>query len=542
MRARALDAALPGVAVCGAGYWGKNLIRIFHRLGALRAICDSDPACLARYEELHPGVTLKRACSDVLQDPGVQAVAIASPAETHYALTKEVLLAGKDVLVEKPLCFEATQAAELIALAEANKRVLMVGHVLRYHPAFVKLQQLVAGGELGRIYYMYSNRLNLGRIRQEENILWSFAPHDISAILALAGDMPRTVLARGGNYLRDQTADVTLSVLEFASGLRAHVFVSWLHPYKEQRLVVVGDKKMAVFNDVAPAEEKLLLYPHQIHWRNHVPTANKVEATPVEVKHSEPLLLECQHFLECVRTRATPLTDGEEGHRVLRVLNACQRSLDHGESVTLDAALSTKFYAHSTAVIEGPCEIGDGTKIWHFSHVMRGARVGRNCVLGQNVQIGPDVTIGNNVKIQNNVSVYTGVILEDDVFCGPSMVFTNVVNPRSHISRKHEYRTTLVRKGASIGANTTIVCGVTLGRYAFVGAGAVVTQDVPDHTLVYGNPARVQGWVCQCGVKLHFVLSNGQERATCESCGIRYAKWGEIVEPMKAEESAHFDQ
>ena len=182
------------------------------------------------------------------------------------------------------------------------------------------------------------------------------------------------------------------------------------------------------------------------------------------------------------------------------------------------------YFVHESSYVDEPCEIGEGTTIWHFSHVMKNCRVGRKCNIGQNVVISPDVVIGNNVKIQNNVSIYTGCILEYDVFCGPSMVFTNVVNPRSHVTRKNEYKTTLVRKGASLGANSTIVCGTTIGRYAFIGAGSVVTRDVPDFALLYGNPARLQGWMCKCGIKLQFALNNGAEYAQCGACGERYTK------------------
>ncbi len=192
-------------------------------------------------------------------------------------------------------------------------------------------------------------------------------------------------------------------------------------------------------------------------------------------------------------------------------------------------------FVHESSYLDEGAEIGAGTKLWHFCHVMPRARIGRECNIGQNVFIASEVIIGNNVKIQNNVSLYKGVILEDDVFLGPSMVFTNVVNPRSHVRRKEEYRATLVKRGATIGANATIVCGVTLGRYAFVGAGAVVTRDVPDHALVYGNPARLQGWLCQCGVKLDFRVTPQGERATCERCGTAYRRLGELVEPMERE-------
>jgi UDP-2-acetamido-3-amino-2,3-dideoxy-glucuronate N-acetyltransferase len=194
------------------------------------------------------------------------------------------------------------------------------------------------------------------------------------------------------------------------------------------------------------------------------------------------------------------------------------------------------YFVHESSYVDEPCSIGPGTKIWHFSHIMKNSRIGANCNIGQNVVISPDVIIGNNVKIQNNVSIYTGCILEDDVFCGPSMVFTNVINPRSHVIRKDEYKTTLVRKGASLGANCTVVCGTTIGRYAFVGAGSVVTRDIPDYALVYGNPARLRDWMCACGIALEFSGDNGQGRSQCKSCGAEYIKSGQKVFPAGAQE------
>ena len=193
----------------------------------------------------------------------------------------------------------------------------------------------------------------------------------------------------------------------------------------------------------------------------------------------------------------------------------------------------SEFFVHPTGIVDEGAEIGPGTRIWHFSHVMAGARIGRDCNLGQNVFVASDVRIGSNVKVQNNVSLYTGVIVEDDAFLGPSMVFTNVVNPRSHVSRKDEYRTTLVRRGATIGANATVVCGVTLGRYCFVGAGAVVTRDVPDHALVYGTPARIRGWMCQCGIQLEFASDTDSGTVRCTDCGTAYDKRGEAVRAVE---------
>ena len=194
------------------------------------------------------------------------------------------------------------------------------------------------------------------------------------------------------------------------------------------------------------------------------------------------------------------------------------------------------YFVHESSYVDDGAEIGTGTKIWHFCHVMSHSHIGERCNIGQNVLVSSNVTIGNNVKIQNNVSLYTGVIVEDDVFLGPSMVFTNVINPRSHVSRRDEYKTTLVRKGASIGANATILCGTTLGRYCFVGAGSIVTRDVPDYALVYGSPARLRGWMCQCGEQLKFSTQDGVERAVCKSCGDAYRKQDQIVCPERGGE------
>ena len=267
----------PKVAVVGTGYWGKNLVRNYYQLGALGLVCDKNPTVLARFGAEYPGID---GCDDLngaLSRDDIQGVVIATPAETHFELAREAILAGKHVYVEKPLVLNEQEALELIGLAAEHRRRLMVGHLLQYHPAFVKLKELVAGGELGRINYIYSHRLNLGKIRREENILWSFAPHDISMILSLAGEYPDSVLATGGNYLHNRIADVTTTHLEFPSGLRAHIFVSWLHPFKVQQLVVVGDRKMAVFDDMRPWSDKLLLYPHEIRWENGNPIPAKAD-------------------------------------------------------------------------------------------------------------------------------------------------------------------------------------------------------------------------------------------------------------------------
>jgi UDP-2-acetamido-3-amino-2,3-dideoxy-glucuronate N-acetyltransferase len=477
----------------------------------------------------YPTAQFTENVEQVLTDPGVTGVVIATPAETHGTLVRRALLAGKDIFVEKPLCLSVNEGRELVDLATNKNRILMVGHLLWYHPAVLRLNDLVKEGELGRIQYIYSNRLNLGKIRREENILWSFAPHDVSVILRLLGEMPEHVEAQGGNYLHEQISDVTVSLLTFPSGVRAHIFVSWLHPFKEQRLIVVGERKMAVFDDLE-SEHKLLLYPHTIEWKNHIPVASRAEAHVIRFEPEEPLRAECRHFLHCIETRETPRTDGSEGLRVLQVLQDCQESLGRLRTPNPKAApKSRSFFVHDSAFIEDGVEIGEGTNIWHISHVLKNSRIGKNCRIGQNVVIGPKVTIGDGVKIQNNVSVYEGVTLEDCVFCGPSMVFTNVINPRSEIRRIEEILPTLVRKGATLGANCTVVCGVTIGKYAFIGAGAVVTKNIPDFALVVGNPAKIIGWVCVCGTRLGF--SHGDETARCRVCKRTFRKTGNEVTP-----------
>ena len=507
------------VAVVGVGYWGKNLVRNLHQLGAVAALCDDregvEQECRAQY----PGVAFHREYSDVLADPAITAIALATPAVTHFEMAKAALEADKDVLVEKPLAIDVRHGEQLVQLATAKGRILMVGHILRYHPAILKLQELIQTGALGKLTYIYSNRLNIGKIRTEENILWSFAPHDISVMLALLNEMPSRVSCQGNAYLNQDVVDVTLSHFDFPSGVQGHIFVSWLHPVKEQKLVVVGSTKMAVFDDMA--EHKLVLYPHRVEWKNRIPTAVKAEAEIVPLGSSEPLRAECQQFLDALATRKPPVSDGAEGLRVLRVLDACQRALRSPASLAMSENVAQiPYFAHESAYIDEGAEIGAGTKVWHFSHVMKGAKIGSRTNIGQNVNIDGGVVIGSNVKIQNNVSVYTGTIVEDDVFLGPSCVLTNVSNPRSQVNRHALYETTVLRRGCSIGANATIVCGVTIGRYAFVGAGTVVTKDVPDYALVIGNPGRQVGWMSRHGHRIGAPHTGGIMR--CPESGYRY--------------------
>lgn len=315
------------VAVIGCGYWGKNLVRNFAQLRVLRWICDSNEAALEAQAQLYPDVRLTSRFEDVLSDDDIQAVVIATPAALHYAHAKEAILNGKDVFVEKPLALRYHEGYGLVELAKTCGVILMVGHILEYHPAITLLKDVVQQGELGQVWYIYSNRLNLGKVRQEENILWSFAPHDISVISSLVGSQPTLVSASGNSYLQSGVIDVTVTNMVFDDGVRAHIFVSWLHPYKEQKLVVIGDRKMAVFDDMA-REGKLKIYDKGIEWQAGLPVPRQTAETTLFFEEKEPMRLECEHFLNCIRDRKRPLTDGESALRVLKVLEASQMSLE----------------------------------------------------------------------------------------------------------------------------------------------------------------------------------------------------------------------
>ncbi len=397
------------LGLIGAGYWGKNLARVFNELGVLRLICDPSEEVCQRKSKKYPGVTVTTSFTDVLNQPDIDALAIATPAIHHYSMTRDALMAGKHVFVEKPLSLTAEEGKELTRLAKEKGKVLFVGHILNYHAAILKIKQMLVEGELGRLQYVYSNRLALGKFRREENILWSFAPHDISVILSLVGEEPEQVWAVGSNILHPNIADTTITHMKFPSGVGAHIFVSWLHPFKEQKLVIVGDRKMVTFDDTAPIEQKVMVYPHNILWREGIPIPEKKEGAPVDISDTwvEPLAAECRAFLDALGGTSFHTT-GEEAVRVLSVLQRCQKSLDTPQS---GHARDPEYFVHESSVVDSGCRIGAGTKIWHFSHVLKNSVIGDKCSVGQNVVIGPNANIGNGVKIQNNVSVYEGVTL-----------------------------------------------------------------------------------------------------------------------------------
>jgi predicted dehydrogenase len=333
---------LPRVAIAGLGYWGSNIARNLEAMPGceLAWCCDTDGERRERMRSAFPAVRFTADLEEVLADESVAAVAVATPVSTHAALAELTLASGRHCFVEKPLACDLGSAERLVGLAAERQRVLMVGHLLAYHPALVALKGLCDGGELGETRYMYSQRLNLGRLRADENALWSLGAHDVSAILALTGELPVKVSARGESYVRDGVEDVVFAHLGFAGGLAAHIHVSWLDPRKERRLTVVGSRRMATFDDME-AERTLTVYdkgfdPDAATEGDYV--ARSGEQRSPSISRREPLRIELEHFLECVGGGVEPRTGGREGLQVVRVLAALQESLDTGgETVALAA-------------------------------------------------------------------------------------------------------------------------------------------------------------------------------------------------------------
>jgi predicted dehydrogenase len=314
------------IAHVGYGYWGRNLARNFAELKVLEAIVDFDPRA-AETGAKALGV-LAATFEAVLADASIDGISLASPAVLHFAQAKAGLEAGKHVYVEKPLALDVAEAEALVGIAAKANRKLMVGHLLQYHPIYVRLREMVAAGDLGQVRYVYSNRMSLGKFRTEENVLWSFAPHDISMILGLVGSDPSHVTAQGSVAYTPGVADMVTLQMHFPGGASAHVQTCWMHPFKEQRLVVIGEKAMAVFEDSEPDwNAKLKLYRHAIDRSGPVPNPMKADAEAIVVPQAEPLKAECAHFVECVDKGIQPRTDGAEGLRVLKVLQRAQAAL-----------------------------------------------------------------------------------------------------------------------------------------------------------------------------------------------------------------------
>lgn len=319
---------LPRVAAVGCGAWGKNIARNLARLGVLHSICEPNPVRAANASAEHGVPT--RTLDQLLNDAHCDAIALASPAALHSRQVRRALDAGKHVFVEKPLALNVREGEELAILAHRRSRVLMVGHLLHYHPHILKLIDLVRTGALGELRCIYANRLAPGKLRSEEDVLWSFGPHDVSVILAIMGEMPSRVRADGNAILSENVVDIANISMDFASGVTARVHVSWISPYKEQKITVIGSKATAVFDDRAGWQDKLLVYDHQIVYRDGRPWSIKAQAERFDIPECEPLREECVHFLQSVRSGTRPRTDSAEAIRVLAVLDAAGRAMHGG--------------------------------------------------------------------------------------------------------------------------------------------------------------------------------------------------------------------
>jgi len=523
------------ICVVGAGRWGKNHVKTLSDMGNLGGVVDGSPITRQKLQADYPGLPVF-ASLDEQGAMDFEAYTVAVPAEYHHPVGLRLLEAGKHVLIEKPITLNSKDARHLNKVAKEKNLVLMTGHLLLFHPAIRKIKELLDTGKLGKLQYIYSNRLNLGTVRTEENSLWSFAPHDISIFQYFVGQNPVNVSSNGGAFLQPHIHDTTLTVISYPENIVGHIFVSWLHPFKEHRMVVIGSKGMVSFEDSSENKD-LLFYEKGIDWVNGEPVKRDGATQAIDYPKDQPLRLEMQHFLDAI-AGAVPnnLISGIKGEEVLDILEKAEIQLHSKTTKPAPVAATYAFkdvFIHPTVNVDTGAQIGEGSKVWNFSNVQKNAVIGKKCILGQNVNVAPNVRIGNFCKIQNNVSVYEGVELEDYVFCGPSMVFTNIKNPRCKYPQAESkfYIKTLVREGASIGANATIVCGVTLGRFSFVGAGAVVTKDVPDYGVVVGNPAKLVGWSSEAGTMLDF---SEQSDAFCPKSNRWYQLSNGIVTDITA--------
>jgi UDP-2-acetamido-3-amino-2,3-dideoxy-glucuronate N-acetyltransferase len=321
------------IAVVGCGYWGKNLVRNFYELGVLASICDPSIEIVEQYSKQYS--VQNHSFSEIITNSNIKGVVLAVPAKHHAAMAIDALKNGKHVFVEKPLAMNEAEASLMIETAKENKVQLMVGHLLQYHPVFKKVKDIVQSGEIGEINYIYSNRLSFGKVRTEEDVIWSFAPHDISMILSIANQEPEFVTTHSTAILQDNIADTATIHITFKSGLKSHISVSWLYPYKEQKLVVIGKTAMLVFDDTKSWNEKLSIQRYQAEINQGSPLLKKNDLEFIRVIEDEPLKNECQHFIDVVEKNIRPLTNEHEGLKVLKVLTAAKLSQKNDKNVKI---------------------------------------------------------------------------------------------------------------------------------------------------------------------------------------------------------------
>lgn len=498
------------LAQIGTGYWGVNILKSLYSLKSgmasslLHTICDINQKVLDDLKLLYPEVNMVTDFNLVLSNPDITAVFIALPAEMHYSFGKKVLKAKKDLYIEKPITLNVEEAEELLRLSRENNCILMVGHLLNYHPAIEKIKEIVNSGKIGKIKNIVSNRLNLGIFRVQESVMWSFGCHDISVILSLCGNkLPNSVNCFGQSNITPGIHDITNTIFQI-DDIYVNINLNWLNPFKEQKMTIICEKGMLLFDDMEPVN-KLKLYENYINYLTSIPIANKTigQVIPLDLTES-PLIKECRHFIDCCMTRNNPLTDGEEAIRVLKVLHMCSDKLNQKVLEPLNLSIKQKldYYFHESSIVDDGAKIGTNSKIWHWSHVCSTAKIGNGCNIGQGCYIAG--ILGNGCKVQNNVSLYLGVECENNVFLGPSCVLTNDLNPRCGTPKHGHYVKTYIEEGATIGANATIRCGIRIGRHSLIGAGATVVKDVEPYAIMVGNPAKRIGTIDEYGNRTLF--------------------------------------
>jgi len=515
------------LGLIGGGYWGKNLIREFYGIGVLKTVCDVDETALSNYKVLYPDLNTTHHFEDLLTDPSINMICVSLPAQMHYEYGVKVLNSGKHLYVEKPVTLNVWEAEMLNTLAKETNLTFMVGHLLHYHSAIIKIKYMLRYGIVGKIKSITSNRKSLGIYRTYENVLWSFGVHDISVVLGLCGASYKdltNITCNGVAFITPTIYD-TVNLAFHANEIYVNINVDWCSPIKEQRLTIVCEKGILVFDDVV-TENKLRWFPDYVDYQSINgtinPVANKDPGININLGEGKsPLTTECEHFVNCCKFGTQPITNGDEALNVIMLLTHCcdymtnvcvatkTNSADDSiinnvtdsiiNNVTdsiINNVTEKLFYAHETSVIESD-DIGQGTKIWRWSHVSKGAIIGNNCNIGQGCEIAG--TIGHGCKVQNNVSIYKGVKAGNNVFFGPSCVLTNDINPRCEHPKGGHYMETIIEDCVTLGANCTIVCGITIGHHALIGAGAVITKNVEPYSIMVGNPGKHIGTIDEYG-------------------------------------------
>jgi len=471
------------IGIVGGGYWGKNLIREFNACGVLGYICDINENALKEHVKTYPSIkNTFTSLDEMLLQEDMTMVCIALPAEMHYDACLKALNANKDVFVEKPFVLNVEQGEELVRLAKEKNRILMVGHIMNYHMGIQHIKRILKEEVTGPIKYITCNRKSHGIYRQCENVFWSFAVHDMSVILSLFNNpILSNISCNSHGFITSGIADVCNTSFIINNNVYVNINVDWNSPRKEQNMTIVCQNKIIVFDNVLNRVEV---------FNNYITESKVANKTLPEITTftGTPLQNECEHFIACCKDRQTPLTDGNEGLRVVKAMLQC------------NPVVTETPFIHPSSIVDSGSLIGTGTKIWHWCHITEQAIIGNKCSIGQNCYVAG--TLGNNCKLQNNVSIYLGVKAGNNVFFGPSCVLTNDKSPRSGFSKHGKYIETTIEDDVTIGANATIVCGITLGKGCMIGAGSVVAKNVRPNTLVIGNPAREIGVVFDQGDRL----------------------------------------